>query len=77
MKLTYRGVAYQKLISYIKPRKTETVSKYRGQTYQITENIPTTNKPSEDLVYRGVSSKTVSTVDTEKLIYETIAMMTL
>ncbi len=27
MKLTYRGVAYQKLISYIKPQKMETISK--------------------------------------------------
>ncbi|MEA5472357.1 DUF4278 domain-containing protein [Spirulina sp. 06S082] len=55
MKLTYRGVAYEYNPTTVESLDTEITGKYRGLEWRFrNRKAPTAQKPTLDLVYRGV-----------------------
>ena len=55
MKLTYRGVTYTYNPTEVKSVDTEISGKYRGLEWRFrNRKAPTAQKPTLDLVYRGV-----------------------
>ncbi|MEM9541254.1 MAG: DUF4278 domain-containing protein [Cyanobacteria bacterium P01_E01_bin.42] len=56
MKLTYRGVTYDYNPTLVKSIDTEVGGKYRGLEWRFrNRKAPTAQKPTLDLVYRGVA----------------------
>ena len=56
MNLTYRGISYKQSLTYIQTEKTGQTANYRGQTYQVSATVLNINKPSQELISRGIKS---------------------
>ena len=56
MTLKYRGVAYQSQPITVSPIQTESLAKYRGQSYPLRQCVvPIEASDTSSMTYRGVS----------------------
>ncbi|MGK7894664.1 MAG: DUF4278 domain-containing protein [Xenococcus sp. (in: cyanobacteria)] len=61
MTLKYRGVAYQPQPITVSPIQTESLAKYRGQSYLLRQFlVPIENSDTCSMIYRGVSYNKVN-----------------
>ncbi len=69
MKLTYRGISYQSSATPIQSNKSETIAKFRDQSYQVSQPIVSKLSCSHLLKYRGIRYQSgYSNLDLEKIL---------